>query len=166
MLTKELTHYQPTILCLQEVDLEQYEPYFVKLLVSLGYRHVLLAAKKKRQGLLVAWNDKRYELIHRKDVHYDRLNAGTVGPTMWTGNVGIVLGLKRKDASKQGLWVANTHLYWHPSGSYERQRQAGVLVSETINFAAREPTWPAFICGGTVHTMLLTLKTSILRRAE
>lgn len=151
MLTKELTHYHPTILCLQEVDLEQYGSYFTKLLRSLGYDHVLLAAKKKRQGLLVAWEDSKYKLIHRKDVRYDRLNAGTIGPTMWTGNVGIVLGLQCKDTPSRGLWVSNTHLYWHPRGSYERQRQAGILVSESMSIAVREPTWPMFICGGNFH---------------
>jgi RNA exonuclease NGL2 len=148
MLTKELTYYHPTILCLQEVDLEQYGLYFTKLLHSLRYDHVLLAAKKKRQGLLIAWDDAKYKLIHRKNIHYDRLSVGSVGPTMWTGNVGIALGLQRKDKPDKGLWVANTHLYWHPRGSYERHRQASLFVSETVNFAARESTWPVFICGG------------------
>jgi RNA exonuclease NGL2 len=151
MLTNELTHYQPTILCMQEVDLEQYALYFVKLLSTLNYDHVLLAAKKKRQGLLIAWKKAMYELIHRKDIHYDRLNAGSVGPTMWTGNVGLCLGLRRKDIPGRGIWVSNTHLYWHPRGSYERQRQAGILVSETISCSAAEPEWPVFICGGTVE---------------
>jgi len=68
MLTKELTHYHPTILCMQEVDLEQYEPYFIKLLQNLNYDHILLAAKKKRQGLLIAWNSQKYTLIHRRDI--------------------------------------------------------------------------------------------------
>ena len=148
MLSKELTHYQPTILCLQEVDLGQYDPYFLKLLRSLHYDHILLAAKRKRQGLLVAWKEAEYELDHRRDIHYDLLNAGIVGPTMWTGNVGICLGLKSKETLSQGLWISNTHLYWHPWGSYERQRQAGILVSETINIAAKEPKWPVIICGG------------------
>jgi RNA exonuclease NGL2 len=151
MLTKELTHYQPTILCMQEVDLEQYEPYFIKLLHTLKYDHVLLAAKKKRQGLLVAWKDTIYDLIHRKDIHYDTLNAGNVGPTMWTGNLGLCLGLKRKDSTGKGIWVSNTHLYWHPRGSYERQRQAGILVSESLNCTSTQPSWPVFICGGTFH---------------
>jgi RNA exonuclease NGL2 len=150
MLTKELTHYQPTILCLQEVDLKQYEPYFVTLLHALHYDHVLLAAKRKRQGLLIAWKEEKYELFHRRDIHYDLLNAGAVGPTMWTGNVGICLGLKQRDTSSHGVWIANTHLYWHPHGSYERQRQAGVLVSQTMDFAAKEPKWPVLICGGNI----------------
>lgn len=145
---KELTHYKPTILCLQEVDLEQYEPYFVALMRSLHYDHVFLAAKRKRQGLLIAWKEEKYELSHHRDIHYDLLNAGTVGPTMWTGNIGICLGLKSRDASNHGIWMANTHLYWHPNGSYERQRQAGVLVSQTMEFAAKEPKWPILICGG------------------
>jgi RNA exonuclease NGL2 len=148
MLTNELKHYQPTIICLQEVDLEQYEPYFVKLLRSLEYDHILLAAKKKRQGLLVAWKKVTYELVHRRDLHYNLLNAGIVGPTMWTGNVGICLGLKCKDTSNSGIWIANTHLFWHPRGSYERQRQAGILVSETMKLAQKEPKWQVFICGG------------------
>ena len=154
MLTNELTHYQPTILCLQEVGLEQYESYFVKFLRSLNYDHVVLAATKKRQGLLVAWKEEKYELVHRRDIHYDILSAGTVGPTMWTGNVGICLGLKQKDSASQGIWVSNTHLYWHPRGSYERQRQASVLVSKTMELSAKEPKWPVFICGGNSYSLL------------
>ena len=149
MLTNELTHYQSTILCLQEVDLKQYEPYFVTLLESLKYDHILHAAKKKRHGLLVAWKKEKYELAYRKDIHYDLLSAGAVGPTMWTGNVGICLGLKSLDKSNQGIWVSNTHLFWHPRGSYERQRQAGLLVSESVKIATKEPSWPVVICGGT-----------------
>jgi RNA exonuclease NGL2 len=136
---------------MQEVDLEQYEPYFLKLLNTLKYDHVLLAAKKKRQGLLVAWKQTVYDLIHRKDIHYDTLNAGTIGPTMWTGNLGLCLGLKRKDTTGKGIWVSNTHLYWHPRGSYERQRQAGILVSETLSCTTTHPSWPVFICGGMFH---------------
>jgi len=143
---------------MQEVDLEQYEPYFVETLQSLGYDHIFLAAKKKRQGLLIAWKSDKYYLNHRKDVHYDRLDAGTVGPTMWTGNIGLVLGLKDKEMDGRGLWVTNTHLFWHPRGSYERQRQAGVLVSETIAFSSREPTWPTIICGGTIFLNFWLMK--------
>ena len=147
MLTNELTHYKPTILCMPEVDLEQYDPYFKPLLRTLGYDHVLLAAKKKRQGLLIAWKKHKYALIQRKDIFYDRLSAGSVGPTTWTGNVGLCLGLSSLEAPGKGLWVSNTHLYWHPRGSYERQRQAGILVSETLSSISTS-SWPVFICGG------------------
>ena len=149
MLTNELKYYQPTIMCLQEIDLKQYEPYFVPLLQSLHYDHILLAAKKKRHGLLIAWKIEKFELLHRKNIHYDLLSAGTVGPIMWTGNIGLCLGLKCKDSSGRGIWISTTHLFWHPRGSYERQRQAGILVSETTKFATQDPTWPIFICGGT-----------------
>jgi RNA exonuclease NGL2 len=149
MLTKELAHYQPTILCLQEVDLEQFDSYFVKLFSSLGYSHVLLAAKKKRQGLVIAWKKSQYSLMERKDIFFDRLNAGGVGPTMWTGNLGICVGLKSAEVPGRGVWISNTHLYWHPWGSYERIRQAGILVSETLQTSLAEPSWPVFICGGT-----------------
>ena len=148
MLTNELKYYQPTIMCLQEVDLEQYEGYFVPLLQCLLYDHILLAAKKKRQGLLIAWKKHKFELLYRKNIHYDLLSAGTVGPIKWTGNVGLCLGLKCRDSLGRGIWISNTHLFWHPRGSYERQRQAGILVSETVTFASQESQWPIVICGG------------------
>lgn len=153
MLTKELTYYHPTVLCMQEVDLEQYEPYFVKLLDSLDYDHIKLAAKRKRQGLIIAWKRAAYKLIHRKDIYYDLLSVGSVGPTMWTGNIALCVGLKALTTST-GLWISNTHLFWHPRGSYERQRQAGLLVSETLKYAAAEPTWRILICGGNVPSLL------------
>jgi len=154
MLTKELEHYNSTILSLQEVDLEQYGVYFQPLLESLNYDHILVAGRKKRQGLLIAWKKDQYELSSRKNIIYDHLDAGSVGPTMWTGNVGLCLGLKDKNDNKKGIWVSNTHLYWHPRGSYERQRQAGILVSEAMKQSASQPTWPIFICGGTIPRFL------------
>ena len=150
MMTKELRHYDPTIMALQEVDLEQYDVYFQPLLQEMGYDHILLAGRKKRQGLLIAWKKDRYELYSRTNIFYDHLDAGGVGPTMWTGNVGLCLGLKCKKDDEKGIWVSNTHLFWHPRGSYERERQAGILVSETMKQTERQPTWPIFICGGTI----------------
>jgi len=166
MLTNELKYYQPTIMCLQEVDLEQYEPYFMPLLQSLHYDHILLAAKKKRQGLLIAWKTDKFELLHRKNIHYDLLSAGTVGPIMWTGNVGLCIGLKCKDSPGRGIWISNTHLFWHPRGSYERQRQAGILVSETTRFATQDPSWPIVICGGKSGISSFTDEISILHHGE
>ena len=165
MLTNELKYYQPTIMCLQEVDLEQYEGYFVQLLRSLNYDHILLAAKKKRQGLLIAWKIGKFELVYRQNIHYDLLSAGSVGPIMWTGNVGLCLGLKCKRLPGRGLWISNTHLFWHPRGSYERQRQAAILVSETTKFAAQEPEWPIVICGGII-SVFITNEISTLLRGE
>jgi RNA exonuclease NGL2 len=156
MLTKEIEHYQPTIMCWQEVDKEQYAPYFIKLLESCDYDHTFLAAKRKRQGLLIAWKRDQFELAHRKDIFYDLLDAGTVGPVIWTGNLALALGLRRRDRPGKGIWVSNTHLFWHPRGSYERMRQAGLLVSETVEFAKDESTWPIFICGGITRLIHLT----------
>jgi len=149
MLNHEVKLYQPSILCWQEVDKEQYEPFFVKLLETCEYDHVFFAAKYKRQGLLIAWKKDTFELAHQKKVYYDLTDAwGSVGPIMWTGNIALNVGLRRRDHAKKGIWLSNTHLFWHPRGSYERMRQAGLLVSETMEAAKAEPTWPVFICGG------------------
>jgi RNA exonuclease NGL2 len=150
MLTNEFTHYQPTIACMQEVDLQQYSPYFVPFFESLGYEHAFLVGKKKRHGILIAWKSERFELADRTDIHFDLLSASGVGPCMYTGNVGLALGLKDM-SGKGGLWISTTHLYWHPRGSYERQRQAGILVSQTHKLALSNPHWPLIICGGTLN---------------
>jgi RNA exonuclease NGL2 len=149
MLIKELTHYQPTILCLQEVDLRQYKTYFIDLLSSLHYSYTLLSGPRKRHGILIAWKSESFELSHRHEFRYDRIDIKKVGPSMETGNVGICVGLRLKaDERGHGVWISNTHLYWHPKGSYERQRQAGILVSETVKCASVQPSWPIIICGG------------------
>lgn len=149
MLTNEFTHYQPTIACMQEVDCEQYEPYFIPLFNTLQYDHVLLVGKNKRHGILIAWKRERFEMVRRRDIHYDFLAAGGVGPCMYTGNVGLCLGLRDRVTEGGGLCISTTHLYWHPRGSYERQKQAGILVSQTVEFASSNPEWPIIICGGT-----------------
>jgi RNA exonuclease NGL2 len=157
MLENEIKHYKPSIMCWQEVDKEQYEPFFVQLLESCGYEHIFFAAQCKRQGLLIAWKKETFELAHRKDIFYDLLDAGgSVGPTLWTGNLGLALGLRMRNRPGKGLWISNTHLFWHPRGSYERMRQAAVLVSETTDFASSEPHWPIFICGGNLSIFVLT----------
>jgi RNA exonuclease NGL2 len=154
MLTNEFMHYQPTIACMQEVDLEQYSPYFVPLFESLGYDHAFLVGKKKRHGILIAWKRGRFELTDRRDIHFGLLSASGIGPCMYTGNVGLALGLKNV-GGQGGLWISTTHLYWHPRGSYERQRQAGILVFQTQELALSNPDWPVIVCGGTLDPFCL-----------
>jgi len=148
MLSHEIKYYNPTIICMQEVDREQYHPFFVNLMQTCNYDHVFLAAKRKRQGLLITWKKDKYELVHRKNVYYDLLDAGNVGPTLWTGNIALLVGLKCLEQEGRGIWISNTHLFWHPRGSYERMRQAGLLVSETTEFSKAKQAWPILICGG------------------
>jgi len=45
--------------------------------------------------------------------------------------------------------VATTHLFWHPKYTYERARQAGILVREVVKFGKdiSHDDWPSIISG-------------------
>jgi len=45
--------------------------------------------------------------------------------------------------------VATTHLFWHPSYTYERARQAGILLREVAKYRETSglSSWPCFLAG-------------------
>ncbi|KAG5342381.1 putative RNA exonuclease C9B6.11c [Termitomyces sp. T112] len=154
MLYRELLSTQADILCLQEVDrLEKIIPALNKA----GYAHHYAAGPGKKHGCLIAFKKQLYTMISAKTILYDVEevrsdgdDAARRGKSFETKNIGSLVSLQSNTAGKaEGLIVATTHLFWHPRYTYERARQAGILVRETNNFRKELDVehWPCIIGG-------------------
>ncbi|KAJ7597130.1 Endonuclease/exonuclease/phosphatase [Mycena floridula] len=141
------------ILCLQasypEVDrLEKILP----VLETSGYECHYASGQGKKHGLLIAFKTERYSILDKRVVIYDELDVGVPArraSTFRTRNIGFMVGLRSKGSDSRGLFVATSHLFWHPRYNYERARQAGILKKQVLDFrcALGFPDWPCIIAG-------------------
>lgn len=91
------------------------------MLQSASYGYLYANGPGKRHGCIVAYSSNLFEEIGHSVVLYDdritnegvNFNDGTKERTRLTKNVGLVVGLKRLNAST-GIVIATTHLFWHP----------------------------------------------------
>jgi RNA exonuclease NGL2 len=92
----------------QEVDrLEKIQPF----LEAAGYAYVYASGPLKKHGCLIAFRKDKYESIGESVVQYD---AADRGASFRTKNIGSIVALRERNADF-GLFVATTHLFWHPS---------------------------------------------------
>ncbi|KAF8622890.1 hypothetical protein AX15_006655 [Amanita polypyramis BW_CC] len=153
MLHREILTYSPDIICLQEVDrLDKLVPVLEQAQYSYHYG----AGVGKKHGCLIAYKRKMYAKLSDRLVDYDEEEIrahgnerARQGRSFWTRNVGIVVTLKSTDDSGWGIIIATTHLFWHPKYTYERARQAGILVREIVKHRSDsgKTNWPCVIAG-------------------
>ncbi|KAG6877637.1 hypothetical protein C0993_005346 [Termitomyces sp. T159_Od127] len=170
MLCRELLFTQADILCLQVLSsLETNRCLFILLqevdrlekiipvLKEAGYAYHYAAGPGKKHGCLIAFKEQLYTMISTKTVLYDTEevrgdgdDTARRGKSFDTKNIGSLISLQSNMAGKaEGVIVATTHLFWHPKYTYERTRQAGILVRETSNFRKGLDVehWPCIIAG-------------------
>ncbi|CCM05171.1 uncharacterized protein FIBRA_07380 [Fibroporia radiculosa] len=140
---------------IQEVDrLEKLLP----VLEKSGYAWVYASGRRKKHGCLIAFRKDAYTLLEEKVVYYDEQDVrpdGTEraqrGGSFWTKNIASMVRLQRNGLQSNGVIVATTHLFWHPSYTYERARQAAILMREVTKFKASgsygTQDWPCIIAG-------------------
>ncbi|KAK9365746.1 Endonuclease/exonuclease/phosphatase [Lipomyces kononenkoae] len=157
MLLSELKYYGADIMCLQEVDLVHMDSFYDPELRALGYDYVYVRGEGKNHGLVISWRKSVCKLVRSESIVYDDDNGyddddddGDVDdlrPTMpqtRTRNVGCLAALQLHAGG--GLVVGTTHLFWHPHGTFERTRQAAILVRRAKKFSAGIK-WPVFLAG-------------------
>ncbi|KAK9389366.1 Endonuclease/exonuclease/phosphatase [Lipomyces mesembrius] len=156
MLLSELKYYNADIMCLQEVDLAHMDTFYVPELKNLGYDLVYIRGDGKNHGLLICWRISMFSLVKSESVVYDNDNgydladvdAKPTVPQARTRNVASLAALKFNGPDKGGLIIGTTHLFWHPHGTFERTRQAAVLVRNAKTFASQiDRRWPVFLAG-------------------
>ncbi|KAK9373031.1 Endonuclease/exonuclease/phosphatase [Lipomyces chichibuensis] len=157
MLLSELKYYNADIMCLQEVDLAHMDTFYGPELKQLGYDLLYLRGDGKNHGLLICWRTSMCSLVKSESVVYDNDNgydpadmvAKPTVPQARTRNVASLAALKFNGPDKVGgLIVGTTHLFWHPHGTFERTRQAAVLVRNAKKFASQiDRRWPIFLAG-------------------
>ncbi|OAQ33261.1 Endonuclease/exonuclease/phosphatase [Linnemannia elongata AG-77] len=151
---QEFLGFAPDLACLQEVDF--WDEVYYPALTKAGYETAYYKNQNKKHGCAIIWRKTRFEKVEQKTLEYDDHGQ----PTFTTGNIGLMVALKPlKQAAKNpdpnadmvlpdeddekedtsanghaelpgGILVATTHLFWRPDGSYERLRQASILLDK------------------------------------
>ncbi|KAF9106317.1 hypothetical protein BGX29_009853 [Mortierella sp. GBA35] len=151
---QEFLRFAPDLACLQEVDF--WDEVYYPALTKAGYETAYHKNHNKKHGCAIIWRKTRFEKVEQKSLEYDENGQ----PTFTTGNVGLMVALKPlKQSAKNpdpnadmvlpdedeehddstngqetelpgGILVATTHLFWRPDGSYERLRQASILLDK------------------------------------
>ncbi|KAK7694810.1 hypothetical protein QCA50_001998 [Cerrena zonata] len=119
------------------------------VLEKAGYSHVYAAGPRKKHGCLIAFKKDLFTLLSHKLISYDDLEVRkSGGPTdsrgssFRTKNIGNLVALQRTSKLQDGVIVATSHLFWHPS-------QAAIILREVVNFRKElgKEDWPCVIAG-------------------
>ncbi|OSX67455.1 hypothetical protein POSPLADRAFT_1042669 [Postia placenta MAD-698-R-SB12] len=128
------------------------------VLDGAGYAWVYKAGPRKKHGCLIAYRKEAYTLADEEIVLYDEQDVredgsdrARRGSSFRTKNIASLVRLRRSGTMSEGLIVATTHLFWHPSYTYERTRQAGILLREVVKFRDKVSSdgneWPCIVAG-------------------
>lgn len=128
------------------------------VLESASYGFVYSTGPGKKHGCIVAYRRNAYELLAERTVVYDNVEVRPEGITeqarkassFRTKNIGLIVALKKAGDVDQPIVVATTHLFWHPKYTYERARQALILMRSACDFreSLNLRDSPCFIAGG------------------
>ncbi|NXO88647.1 ANGE1 protein, partial [Certhia brachydactyla] len=151
-LLQEIQHWDPDVLCLQEVQenhyWEQLEPTFKEMGFECFYKR---RTGTKTDGCAVCYKHSRFQLISLSPIEYFRPGLDILN----RDNVGLVLllqpvlpeGLGLKAVSP--LCVANTHVLFNPRRGDIKLAQVALLLAEIDKIArtAEGSYYPVILCG-------------------
>jgi CCR4-NOT transcription complex subunit 6 len=167
--------HEPDIICLQEVEAEQYTVFFYPQITIRGYKGVFHSKSRARtmdqyssrtvDGCCIFWKDELFECVMEELVEFQALAlkkfemVGQQGMNrlMTKDNIAIVALLKPKGKLKinngpevDQLIVVNTHIHWDPACEDVKSMQVQMLTEklEMIEKAYRSP------CG---HPLLMVI---------
>ncbi|NWI53297.1 ANGE1 protein, partial [Calyptomena viridis] len=151
-LLQEIQHWDPDVLCLQEVQenhyWEQLEPTFKEMGFACFYKR---RTGTKTDGCAVCYKHSRFQLISLSPIEYFRPGLDILN----RDNVGLVLllqpvlpeGLGLKAISP--LCVANTHVLFNPRRGDIKLAQVALLLAEIDKIArtTEGSYYPVILCG-------------------
>uniref|UniRef100_A0A8D2IHT0 Angel homolog 2 n=1 Tax=Varanus komodoensis TaxID=61221 RepID=A0A8D2IHT0_VARKO len=136
------------ILCLQEVQEDQYGIEIKPSLEALGYHcEYKMRTGRKPDGCATCFKSSKFNLLSSNPVEFFRRNI----PLLDRDNVGLVLLLQPQFSCKAAstVCVANTHLLYNPRRGDIKLTQLAMLLAEVTNVALREDGRfsPLILCG-------------------
>ncbi|XP_025037769.2 protein angel homolog 1 isoform X2 [Pelodiscus sinensis] len=151
-LLQEIQHWDPDVLCLQEVQenhyCEQLEPTFRMMGFVCVYKR---RTGKKTDGCAICYKHSRFQLISASPVEYFRPGLDILN----RDNVGLVLLLQPllpediEQKATSPLCVANTHVLYNPRRGDIKLAQMALLLAEIDKVAKTvEGSYcPVILCG-------------------
>ncbi|KAL2303818.1 hypothetical protein Nmel_009097 [Mimus melanotis] len=151
-LLQEIQHWDPDVLCLQEVQenhyWEQLEPTFKEMGFTCFYKR---RTGMKTDGCAVCYKHSRFQLISLSPIEYFRPGLDILN----RDNVGLVLLLQPvlpEDLDLKAvspLCVANTHVLFNPRRGDIKLAQVALLLAEIDKIARTTEGgyYPVILCG-------------------
>ncbi|XP_072296071.1 2',5'-phosphodiesterase 12 [Eucyclogobius newberryi] len=145
LVRKELSGYNADLICLQEVDKGVFDECLTPAMDAFGFDGVFRIKEKQHEGLATFYRRSRFRLLSSHDLvlsealgsdplYADLLQNLSSKPDLMEKilqrstslQVSVLQDLLQPD---RALCVANTHLYWHPTGGNVRLVQMGVALT-------------------------------------
>ncbi|XP_067935566.1 CCR4-NOT transcription complex subunit 6-like isoform X2 [Watersipora subatra] len=163
---EEIRHYSADILCLQEVEKEQFVEFFQVEFEKDGYEGIFAPKSrfqtmsedqsKRVDGCAIFWRAHKFKLIEQHKVEYSQLaikNAESFDPMINRVHPRDNIGLFALLETKEGVWdsnalpgsesfcrpvvVATTHYTWDPDYCDVKLIQSIMMMSELKQFVER-----------------------------
>lgn len=153
MILDELRRRDPDIMCLQEVDQENYNEFFRPLLAENGYRAYYIPKSRAKtmaereakivDGCMTCWKNDKYVLLDKQhiDLGYTAINRPDMkgeheifNRVMPRDNIAIVTFLEHRQSGAR-LIVVNTHLHWDPAYNDVKLVQSAILLDQVQKIA-------------------------------
>ncbi|XP_077195027.1 protein angel homolog 2 isoform X1 [Paroedura picta] len=136
------------VLCLQEVQEDQYGSEIKPSLEALGYHcEYKMRTGRKPDGCAICFKTSKFSLLSSNPVEFFRRNI----PLLDRDNVGLVVLLQPRSHCKAtaAICVANTHLLYNPRRGDIKLTQLAMLLAEITNVALKEDGrfCPLVLCG-------------------
>ncbi|KAH9281397.1 CCR4-NOT transcription complex subunit 6-like [Echinococcus granulosus] len=147
---EELRQYEPNIICLQEIDTDQFETVFVPELAKNNYEGVFLpksrsrtmepALARKVDGCAIFWLSEKFTKV--AEFHHefmiscssvaDHPSPLLINRVMTRDNVaiGVVLEIKNSGTNGRRFCVTTGHIHWDPEHSDVKLIQAILWTAE------------------------------------
>ncbi|KAG1736002.1 Endonuclease/exonuclease/phosphatase [Suillus lakei] len=154
LILTEIMNYDTDFLCLQEVDIAQYEDYFVKHLQGQGYegiywpksRYKTMSDADRRQvdGCATFYKADKYSLVERQLIEFSTVamqrpdfkkTDDMFNRVLGKDHIAVICLLEVKETGTRVI-LANAHIHWDPAYRDVKLVQVALLVDEIEKIAA------------------------------
>ncbi|KAI8919346.1 Endonuclease/exonuclease/phosphatase [Powellomyces hirtus] len=149
LLLQDILNYNADIICLQEVQMDQYEDFFREQLSQVGgYEGIFFPKSRARtmpeyerrqvDGCATFWKANKLSLLEKHCIEFQQIamqkpelrkTDDVFNRVMIKDNVAAVALLENKETQTRIL-IANAHLHWDPAYKDVKLVQTGMLMEE------------------------------------
>jgi CCR4-NOT transcription complex subunit 6 len=152
----EILNYEADLVCLQEVDGNNYEKTWVPQLAEKGYKGVFWPKTRSRtmsendakrvDGCATFYKTSKFKLVERHCSEYNSLalrredfkkTADIYNRVMNKDNIAVISVFELVNSPGQLVIVANTHLHWDPAFNDVKLVQVALLLEELDRMASK-----------------------------
>lgn len=157
---QEVMSYSADICCLQEVDVEQYEDYFLHHLSQQDYEGVYWPKSRARtmrdeekrhvDGCATFFKTSKFALIEKQLIEFNQIalqrpdfkkTEDMFNRVMTKDNIAVVALLENRESGSRVI-VANVHIHWDPEFKDVKLVQVAMLMDELEKIGARFAKFP------------------------